>query len=238
MPYDANLVLRGKYGATVADADYVDLDSSDSVATGLAVASTVSYNNDGNSVVDLGPHGTGIAGLDCVIIFHDTLTTYTHYVTPTIEDSDFIAGGFNTILTFPTVYAYMREVIVTATTKFDYDDLGVDLTEGTTNFDGHSIRISRKLETVGGTGKIFIAMQDSGDDYDTPGDTLTSDNGGVGTQVGASRVIDGAGLTIVRRFSTPKRYIRFNGVPSGGNFGAVDVLVTNLQHSYVDNLYR
>ena len=108
--------------------------------------------------------------------------------------------------------------------------------------DGHIIAFSRKLLTVGGTGKIWVAMQDNGDTYPLNGDTLTSDGGGVGTQVGASRLIQQSGFTMVRRFSTPRRYIRPTCVATensaDANFGDVDILVTGSQHNHVNNLYR
>jgi len=240
MPYDANLVLRGKYGATVAAAAYVDLDSSDAAATGLAVASTVSFNNDGNSVVDLGDHGTGPLGMDCIIIQHDQATSYTNYADYVIEDSDNLTGGWGSLLTFPRVYAYIIEVIVTATTAYLATDIGQVCTESS---DVGVIReISRKLLTIGGTGKLFVEMQSSGDTYPTSGAAITTTTGtGAGTQVGAGRIPNwvSGGLTMVRRFSTPKRYIRLGkDAPNGGNFGDVDVLVTGSQHSYVNNLYR
>jgi len=241
MPYDANLVLRGKYGATVAAAAYVDLDSSDAAATGLAVASTVSFNDDGNSVVDLGDHGTGPLGMDCIIIQHDQATSYTNYADYVIEDSDHLAGGWQSLLTFPRVYAYIIELTLTCTTAYvPSTDIGQVATE--TSDVGVIRAISRKLLTVGGIGKLFVEMQGSGDLYDTADQAVTTTTGtGAGTMIGVGRVPNwsSGGLTMVRRFSTPKRYIRLGAdAPNGGNFGDVDVLVTGSQHNHVNNLYR
>jgi len=233
MPYDANLVLRGQYGGA-----YVDLDENDVSPTSMTV------NTDGNMVVDLGPLGTGPTGLDCVVILHDQATTYQNTLDIVICDSDHIDGGWAALLTFPRIYTYMRELMVTATTAFDAsDDIGQVLT-ATTNFATGVIReISRNLMTIGGTGKIFVEMQDANDTYATAGDIVTSAVTGVGTLVGVGRVPNwsSGGRTLVRRFSTPKRYLRFTGtgaVSAGGNFGDVDILVTNQQHNSVNNLYR
>ena len=228
MPYDANLVLRGKVGGV-----YVDLDSSDAAPT------TIAGNDDGNFVVDLGVHGTGALGLDCVIVLHDQPTTYTNLADFVIEDSDHLGDGWQSLLTFPRIYAYMYEIIVTATTAFVATDIGLVCTATTDTATGVIREFSRKLLTNGATGKVFVEMQDSGDVYATAGDVITATAGtGVGTQVGVGRAVQSP-LTLVRRFSTPKRYIRLGAdAPDGGNFGAVDVLVTGSQHNHVNNLYR
>ena len=104
---------------------------------------------------------------------------------------------------------------------------------------GHIIAFSRELLVVGGTGKIWVAMQDANDLYATAGDTLTSAGTGIATQGAASRQIQTNGFTLVRRLSTPRRYIRPTFVASGGsNFGDVDMLITGSQHNHVNNLYR
>ena len=152
MPYDANLVLRGLYGGA-----YVDLDENDAAATSLTV------NDDGNVVVDLLDHGTGALGLDCVVIMHDQPTTYQDTCQIVVCDSDHLTDGWATILTFPLVYAYMREVIVTATTAFVGTDIGLVFTATTGTDTGILRQFSRKLLTVGGTGKCWVEMQDAGD---------------------------------------------------------------------------
>lgn len=237
MPYDKNLILRGKYGATLADAAYVDLDSSDSAATSLASATTGAGNDDGNSVVDLYDHGTGVLGMDCVIILHDQPTTYQNYADFVIEDSDHLTDGWQSLLTFPTIYAYMVEVVCTATVAFIGTDIGLVFTQS--GNEGIIREFSRKLLTIGGTGKVFVEMQDSGDAYATANQTVVATSGtGEATMVGAGRAVQSP-LTMVRRFSTPKRYIRLGAdAPDGGNFGDVDVLVTGSQHNHVNNLYR
>ena len=229
MPYDANLVLRGPVAGT-----YVDLDAADAAAT------TIAQNGDGNYVVDLGPHGTGAKGMDCVIVLHDQPTTYTNLADFLIEDSDHLSDGWQTLLSFPRVFAYMREVICTTTTAFIATDIGLVFTASGVGTDTGILReFSRKLLTVGGTGKCFVEMQDANDTYANSGDTLSATAGtGIGTQIGLGRVIQ-TPLTLARRFSTPKRYIRLGAdAPDGGNFGAVDVLATGSQHNHVNNLYR
>lgn len=228
MAFDANLVLRGKY-----DSAYVDLDSSDAVADSTTVA-----NADGNLIVDLGEHGTPAIGLDCIVILHDQPTTYTNYADFVIEDSDQLTDGWQSLLTFPRVYAYMRELVVTAVVAFVATDIGLVLTAGSGDT-GILREFSRKLLTVGETGKMFVEMQDAGDAYATVNDTVDAAEGtGDGTMIGIGRVIQ-TPLTMVRRFSTPKRYIRLGAdAPNGGNFGDVDVLVTGSQHNHVNNLYR
>jgi len=232
MPYDANLVLRGKYGTT-----YSDLVDGDTPPTTIAV------NSDGNCVVDLGPHGTGAMGMDCVVIFHDSFIGYRDTLDIQICDSDHIAGGWELLLEFPRIYPYTREIIGTATTAFSAgDDFVVDLVDALAGMNGHIIGFSRELLVVGGTGKIWVAMQDAGDTYDLPGDTLSSAGVGVLTQGPASRLIQQSGFAMVRRFSTPRRYIRPTCVATetsaDANFGDVDILVTNSQHNHVNNLYR
>ena len=230
MPFDANLVLRGEYGGAM-----VDLDENDVTPTSLTV------NADGNVCVDLGPHGTAAQGLDIVVIFEDTVTTYQDTLDIQICDSDQLTDGWELAIEFPRVYCYMRELVVTAVTAFVATDIGLVLTAG--DGDTGIIRqLSRELLTVGGVGKIFVEMQDAGDTYATDGDTVDAATGtGDGTLVGVGRV-PGWGLTpqtMVRRLSTPKRYIRCtNTVSAGGNFGAVHIMATNAQHNPVNNLLK
>lgn len=230
MPYDENLILKGKYSGA-----YVDLDTNDADATSLTV------NDDGNLVVDLGPAGTGAKGLDCVVILHDVPVTYQDTCDIVIQDSDHLTDGWQDLLSFPRLYCYMREVIVTATTAFVATDIGLVATL-TTGLDTGIIReFSRKLLAIGGTGKMWIEMQDAGDTYDSAADIISATAGtGVGLTVGVSRIIQ-TPLTLVRRFSTPKRYIRCATtvtVVTTGNFGDVDILVTGSQHCHINNLYR
>ena len=226
MPFDADLVLRGPVSGA-----YVDLDSSDLAAT------TIAQNGDGNYVVDLGAGGTGSLGLECVIILHDQPTTYTNLADFVIEDSDHLTDGWESLLTFPRLYAYMREIIVVPTTNFVATDIGLvaDAT-GVGNDSGIIRQFSRNLLT-GLSGKMWIEMQDSGDTYANSGDTITATSGtGIGTQQGVGRVIQ-TPLIMVRRFSTPKRYVRLGAdAPDGGNFGDVDVLLTYRQYHHVNNL--
>ena len=232
MPFDANLILRGPIAGV-----YSDLVTGDTSAVALAI------NGDGNKVIDLGPHGTGAKGIDIVVIFHDTFDDYRATLVVQICDSDHIAGGWELNLEFPTLYPFTREIICTVTTPFTAgDDFGVDLVATAAADAGHIIAFSRKLLVTGGVGKIWVAMQDANDLYATAGDTLTSAGVGIGTQVGASRQIQTNGFTMVRRMSTPRRYIRCTVNATNGaataNFGDVDILATGSQHNHVNNLYR
>ncbi len=230
MPFDANLVLRGPYLGT-----YADLVTADTAAT-----TTTAESGTGNAVVDLGEKGTGALGMDCVVIMHDQATGYTKTCTIVIQDSDHYDAGFHALLTFPIVYVAMYEIVATATVAFDgSSDLDQTLTAGGAS-DGTTRAFSRKLLTIGGVGKIFVEDQDGGDIYDTENDSLTSGGNGRATQVGIGRIPNWVtgGLTMVRRFSTSRRYIRCSiTVDSTGNFGDVDILVTGSQHNFVDNLY-
>ncbi len=228
MPYDANLVLRGAVSGT-----YTNLVNGDSAAT------TIAQNGDGNYVVDLGVHGTVALGLDCIIVLHDQPTAYTNYADFIIQDSDHLSDGWQSLLTFPTIYAYMIEIVVVAITAFVATDIGLVLDGGGSGDSGIIREFSRKLLAVGGTGKMFIEMQASGDLYDTTNDTVDANSGtGDGTQIGIGRAVQSP-LTLVRRFSTPKRYVRLAGAaPDGGDFGDVDILITGSQHNHVNNLYR
>ena len=227
MAFDADLVLRGQVSGA-----YADLDASDAAPTSLT------RNDDGNAVVDLGAGGTGSLGLECVIILHDQPTTYQNFADFVIEDSDHLTDGWESLLTFPRLYAYMREIIVVPTTAFVATDIGLvaDAT-GVGNDSGIIRQFSRNLLTNGLSGKMWIEMQDAGDTYANSGDTITATSGtGVGTQQGAGRVIL-TPLIFVRRFSTPKRYVRLGAdAPDGGNFGAVDVMLTYRQYTHINNL--
>ena len=228
MPYDAKMILRGKYSSA-----YVNLDESDVAPTSLTV------NSDGNVCIDLGVSGTGPKGLDCILILHDQPTTYADTLTASICDSDHLDGGWQTVMYYPVLYAYMRELVVTATVAFDAsDDYGQVLTASGGGDTGVIREISRNLMTIGGVGKIWVEMADAGDTYATENDTLTSAVTGEATMIGTGRVIQ-TPRTMVRRFSTWKRYIRPTlTVSAGGDFGDVDMLVTDSQHSHVNNLYH
>ncbi len=229
MAYDANLVLRGHYSGA-----YVDLDESDNAPTSVTV------NNDGNGVIDLGVHGTGNRGMDCIVVTHDVFTTYQDTLDIVIQDSDHLGDGRQDLISFPRLAAYMREVIVKMDdTAAVATDIGLVATLTSGGDTGILREFSRKLLTLNGQGKCFIEMQDSGDTYDSAADIITFTSGtGIGITVGTSRVI-GDAQTLVRRFSTPKRYLRCsNTVSSGGNFGDVDILVTGSQHSHKNTLYR
>lgn len=233
MPFDANLVLRGYYGTT----GFIDCEPSDTQAT------TIARNSKGNAVVDLGDRGTGIQGMDCVVIFGiETCTDYQDTLEITIEDSDHLTDGWHTLLSFPTQYCYMRELIITATVAFIGTDIGLVATASGGGDVGVIREFSRKLLTVGGVGKMWVEMQSDTDTYATSGDTITatSGGGGYGTMVGVGRVPPSWGLTphsLVRRFSTPKRYLRsLCTVSDGGNFKHVNIYITGSQSHGINNL--
>uniref|UniRef100_A0A6M3JUY1 Uncharacterized protein n=1 Tax=viral metagenome TaxID=1070528 RepID=A0A6M3JUY1_9ZZZZ len=226
MPFDSELILRGQY-----EGAYVDLDTNDVAPTSLTV------NDDGNVCIDLGNPGTDGRGLDCFLQFHDVCTTYQDTLTAQICDSDHLLDGWHTLMVFPIIYCYMREVIVTATTAFVGTDLDLVFTATTGTDTGVLREFSRELLTVGGIGKCWIEMQDAGDTYATLGDIVTCTAGtGVGTITKIGRVIE-PWKQMVRRFSTYKRYIRPTlTVSATGNYGDVDMFVTDRQHQFPNRL--
>jgi hypothetical protein len=117
----------------------------------------------------------------------------------------------------------------TATTAFVPADIGQILaaTTDSASDGGVIVDYEKALETIGGVGDILVAMSDANDDYSTAGDTLTSASTGVATQGVASFLTAQRSYGIyVVRFSTTRRYVRFNGtVSTGGSWGYLKVFL-------------
>jgi len=193
----------------------------------------------GGAVIDL--KGTGAKGLCAVMNLPSKPTTYDDTLTGFIEESDLLGEPtstwktWQTVASFPIVYAMIREIWVTATTAFVSSDVGRVLTATTDSASdgGHIIAFDPALLVIGGYGKIILAMSDANDDFSTAGDTVTATSGtGVGTQGIASQVTPVASVGVpgqyVTRFVATKRYIRANlTVSTGGSYGLVSVLLTD-----------
>jgi hypothetical protein len=190
----------------------------------------------GGAVIDL--KKTGAKGMCAVLTCPSKPTTYDDTLTVHIEESDVLGEPTSTWLTwqkvasFPVVYAMLRELEVTATTAFVASDVGRVLTATTDSASdgGHIVWFDPALMTIGGKGKIIVAMSDANDDFSTAGDTVTATSGtGVGTQGAASIVHpngDGIPGKLVCRFTATKRYLRANAtVSTGGSYGLVAVML-------------
>jgi hypothetical protein len=192
----------------------------------------------GAAVIDL--KMTGAKGLTAVLIVPSKPTTYDDTLTPFIEESDVLGEPTSTwktwqsVADFPIVYAMLREVTVTATTAFVASDVGRILTATTdsTSDGGHIVWFDPALMTIGGIGKVIVAMSDANDDFSTASDIVTATGGtGVGTISEASKVYphgDGISGIYVTRFVAKKRYIRANiTVSTGGSYGLISCFLTD-----------
>jgi hypothetical protein len=207
-------------------------------STDTPAVSTTRDAATGGAVIDL--KKTGAKGVWAVLTVPSKPTTYDDTLTVNIEESDTVGEPTSTWLTwqkvasFPVVYAMLRELWVTATTAFVASDVGRVLTATTDSASdgGHIVWYDPVLETIGGYGKVIVAMSDANDDYSTAGDTVTATSGtGVGTQ-GAASILspngDGISGVYVVGFIATKRYVRANAtVSTGGSYGLVSVLLTD-----------
>ena len=214
MTYDANLVLKN---------GLVALDENDVAAT------TIAANADGNHVVDL--KKTGLTGLDAVLILPTQPTTYADTLTFAIQASNHLTDGWETIAQAPIIYAYMMEMMCTATTAFVSTDIGLVLTATTDTATGTLRYFDPALLAIGGYGRIIIEMNDAGDVYATAGDVLTATAGtGVGLQGAAAWHTPPGGVPgcFVVRFATDKRYVRsLTTVSAGGAYGLASIFLTD-----------
>jgi len=219
MPFDANLILKGHYSGALVEVDEND-----------AVATSTTANSDGNAVVDL--KKSGAKGLSAAVIFTAISATapYSDEGTITIQESNSLDRNWETVVTFPRIHPYLREMQCTATTAFVAADVTTPrvLTATTDTATGLIYKVDQACFTIGGVGTIVVEMQDSADLYATAGDTLTATSGtGVGTQGAASiacpvQFVPGI---MVRRFSTEKRYIRCNCADVEDGLGTAWILV-------------
>jgi len=212
MPFDSNLILRD---------GTVDLDNNE------AAAVSETANADGAKVLDI--RKTGTMGLVAVLVLPDAPTTYGDTLSAVIQASDHVSADFKTIASFPTLYALMRRLRITATTAYVPADIGQTQTGGTTGDTGVLRWYDKALETIGGTGDLLVSMVAADDVFDDVDETITSGGTGVGTMQKAAVADKGLSYGIyVVRFVTNKRYIRYLGAPSAGsNFGDVECLLTN-----------
>ena len=191
----------------------------------------------GGAVVDL--RKTGEKGLCAVMTCPLKPTTYVDSLTGLIQQSDILGeptglSTWETIASFPIVYALLREMEVTATTAFVAADIGavIAATTDSASDAGVMVWFDPALLAIGGVGKMVVQMSDVNDDYSTAGDTVTSADTGVGTQTAASTVspLTSAGIPGVYavRFQASKRYLRASlTVSAGGSYGLVSVLLTD-----------
>lgn len=223
MPFDANLILHG----LGSGGSLVDCDEGDTVAI------LTSLNEDGNQVVDL--KETGGKGLVAVLMLTEEADSesYGDDATITIEVSDALDRHWETIATFPKLYAHIRRVFISATTAFIASDVGKLLTETTSEDTGTILYISPELLTTGvNGGYVDVVMVASGDVYDEDVDTVetATDGQGVGTKAKGTE----GGLAVqmqpgvyMRRFTTSKRYVRCNCEDVDDSIGKIWILLTN-----------
>ncbi len=217
--FDANLILKGEYSSAL-----VEVDQSDAVADSVSVA-----NSDGNLIVDL--KKTGLKGLACVVIFTAISGTapYDDELVIEIQESDHLDREWQTNVTFPTVHNYVRKIWVTATTAFVAADQTTPraLTETTSTDSGQILYIGQNLFTIGGTDYILVEMDDSGDLFDEAVGTVETATGGTGVGTKAKdteippQFVPG---TMIRRFTTDKRYVRAKCTADDG-IGTVWILL-------------
>jgi len=213
MPFDENLILRGKYTTAV-----IDLEPTEAVAVSLTV------NSDGAKCLDL--KETGAKGMAAVLTVPAEPTTYADILTAIIEASDHLDRNWATVADFPVLNALMRKIKLTATTAFVASDIGKTITKDTSLDAGVILTIDEALFTEGGSGYILLSMIDSADLFTLDANVgLTTDGTGAGDLTASGLAVPTVGESIVR-FTTDKRYVRGKyTVSTGGNFGKVEVLL-------------
>lgn len=202
----------------------VALDANDVAAVLLTV------NSDGNYALEI--KKTGKTGLYAVMICPSAPTTYVDTLTVAIQASHHFTDGWETVASFPVLYALMRYMEVTATTAFVSTDIGLVLTATTDSASdgGVIIDFDKALLTVGGKGTMLVQMSDANDDYSTAGDIVTATAGtGVGTITAAGVLTKERSYGIyVVRFQTDREYVRgLFTVSAGGAWGLTEAYITN-----------
>jgi len=187
---------------------------------------------------------TGEKGLAAILMLPLASVSYTNKMVSSIEVSDSVTFGWETIASFPTFYQYIRRVPALTTTAPVEADVGKWLYGGSTNDDGKVVWFDPALSVAStGAGYIYIAMEAAGDVFDNTSEALTikaaaAGGGAAGTFVGvvngvaadAPDIIQPGGKIYVVRFATAKRYVRFNATctPSAyANFHGVVVGLTS-----------
>lgn len=223
MPFDANLVLRD---------GSVDLDASEA-----AVISTT-INDDGAKVIDLNtttrPKGDaeGVIHLTASLVLPSAPTTYADTLAVSIQQSDYVSYGWETIASFPTLYAYTRLLKVLVVAAFAAADIGKVLLGGTTGDQAEIRWMHPDLLTIGKTAYMIVTMQAADDVFDNVNEAVDATSGtGDGTMSGVAVVEDKPRLSgpniFIRAFGVTKRYIRQSmTVSSGSNFGKAHLLLS------------
>jgi hypothetical protein len=225
MAFDANLVLKGLYGGAL-----IPIDEND------AVAISKTPNSDGNAVVEI--DGTGMKGLAAVMLLIGMTSAEaaafinTDYANITIEASDNLLSGWETVARFHKIFYNTLEFYITATTGFVAADVGQLVTQETTADTGYLISFEDALGTAAGIGKILVQPVDSADVFnEIVGKTVNSAGTGRATKT------YGAGTTVrpkqqipgihVCRFATEKKYIRCNCEDVADSIGQGWILLTD-----------
>jgi len=223
MVFDANLVLRD---------GSVDLDN------GEAAVISTTINDDGAKVIDLNtttrPRGNaeGVIHLTATLVLPTAPTTYADTLAVHIQQSDYVSYGWETIASFPTLYAYTRLLKVLVVTAFAAADIGTVLLGGTTGDQAVIQWMHPDLLTIGKTAYMIVAMAAADDLFDDVDEAVDATAGtGDGTMVGAAVVETkprlGGPNTFTRAFGVTKRYLRQSITASGGsNFGKVSLLLS------------
>lgn len=222
MPYDANLVLR--------DGEY-NLTSGESAAVILTTA-----NGYGAKCIDLGTttlargNAEGSLHLVATLVLPSIPTTYQVNMTLSIQQSDNLSFGWETIATFTKLYSYTRLIKATVTTPFVIADLDSTLTSGTVS-DTATLRwMHPDMLTSGKTAHVIINMDASDDEFNDATEEIQGNSTGRATMVQVSTVeakprLGGPG-TWHRAFAVQKRYLRPLTVVSGGSFGKGQILLS------------
>ncbi|MDX9803583.1 MAG: hypothetical protein RBS96_06105 [Dehalococcoidales bacterium] len=223
MAFDAYGILKGYYGGVL-----VDIDENDVAATSKTA------NSDGNAVVEI--NGTPETGLVAAVILTEEADSdaYSDETIVSIQASDELDRNWETVAQSKVLRSHLILLKdCTASTAFVAADVTTPrvLTATTNGATGKIVSVDQALFTVGGVGDIVVEMQDDGDTYATPGDTLTATSGtGVATQgaagVKAPEIQDQPKVHFIR-FKTDKRYVRCS-VSAEDNIGKGWILLTNI----------
>jgi hypothetical protein len=225
MAFDASGILKGLYGGAL-----IAIDENDAVATSKTA------NSDGNAVVEI--NGTPATGLCAVLLLEGPSSTeaallFNDEANITIEGSNELTTGWHTLASFPEICYNVAELTVTATTGFVAGDVGNTITQETTADTGILLAYDPALETVGGIGKILVAMDDAGDIFNqSAGKTVNSGGTGRATKTyGAgtttfpnSRFLPGVYSV---RFTTTDKYVRCNCADVEDSIGKGWILLTD-----------
>jgi hypothetical protein len=181
----------------------------------------------GAVVIDL--KKTPAKGINAVLCLPTKPTSYTHTLTCFIEESDVVGEPtalktWQAVGSFPIINAMLRVMDVVATVAFTDAAVGTIISDASTSDGGVVVWFDPALKTIGGKGKVVIAMSDGNDVYATPGTATVASSRGAGTFAAAALIHpngDGIPGRFVTRFISTKRYVRLNMTASGGSWGLV-----------------